>query len=179
MLQRRRARSKVIDGSELNSAMRSKGYLKDGAGNWVKSSSAFRTRLLVEKLQKEKGALTPETVRLRRAIKGAKPRKSSSLEIRFDRLWSSIGGPELTKEHRFHSKRLWRFDRSHLPTKVAIEIHGGVHSGGRHTRGKGFSEDRAKFNTAVAMGWRVFELTPDQLNDTCLRQILALIPAVD
>lgn len=105
--------------------------------------------------------------------------KFSTLERKFDMLWASIGGPPLTAEHRFHSKRKWRFDRAHLPSKLAIEIHGGTHSGGRHTRGYGFQGDRQKINSAQAMGWKVFELTAQMICVTCLRSILALIPEVD
>jgi hypothetical protein len=56
--------------------------------------------------------------------------------------------------------RKWRFDFSWPDKKIAAEIEGGIWSGGRHTRGNGFSEDCAKYNQATLLGWRVFRFTP-------------------
>jgi len=41
---------------------------------------------------------------------------------------------------------------------IAVEIEGGVWTGGRHTRGAGFRQDMEKYNEATAMGWRVFRV---------------------
>lgn len=96
---------------------------------------------------------------------------------RFDDLWRSLGGPALVKEHRFNHDRKWRFDYAHLASKVAIELHGGIYSGGRHTRGRGFANDREKMNAAQADGWRVFELATGQIQPQALLQIMAAIDA--
>lgn len=70
------------------------------------------------------------------------------------------------KEYKFHPKRRWRFDYADPKKKIAIEIHGGIWRGGRHTRGKGFANDREKMNEAIVLGWRVIELcTPEQVKD--------------
>lgn len=69
----------------------------------------------------------------------------------------------LEKEYKFHPKRKWRFDRADTERKIAIEFEGGVYSGGRHTRGKGFEGDCEKYNAATAMGWRVFRYTRKML----------------
>jgi len=69
-------------------------------------------------------------------------------------------------EHRFHPKRKWPFDRADVKRKIAVEFEGGVWIRGRHTRGQGFINDCEKYNTATAMGWRVFRLaTPEQALD--------------
>lgn len=47
--------------------------------------------------------------------------------------------------------------------KIALEVEGGVWTGGRHTSPKGFLGDIEKYNTATLMGWRVFRTTPDDL----------------
>jgi len=45
-----------------------------------------------------------------------------------------------------------------LEWRVAVEVHGGVHAGGRHTRGQGFINDREKMNEAQLLGWIVLEM---------------------
>lgn len=70
---------------------------------------------------------------------------------------------ECVKEFRFHPKRLWRFDYAIPLHKIALEVEGGVWTGGRHTSPKGFLGDMEKYNTATLMGWRVFRTTPDEL----------------
>lgn len=72
-------------------------------------------------------------------------------------------GLRMEMEHRFHPKRRWRFDFADIDLKVAVEVHGGTFSGGRHTRGVGFEKDREKMNTAQLMGWLVIEATSNQV----------------
>jgi hypothetical protein len=73
--------------------------------------------------------------------------------------------PEYQKEFIFHPTRKWRFDYSWVDIKVALEIHGGVFTNGRHTRGKGFSEDKVKMNSAQLLGWIVIEATTEQVKN--------------
>lgn len=73
--------------------------------------------------------------------------------------------PGYVKEHVFHTTRKWRFDYAWLDLKVALEIHGGVFTNGRHTRGKGFSEDKVKMNSAQLLGWIVIEATTAQVKN--------------
>lgn len=70
---------------------------------------------------------------------------------------------DCVKEYRFHPKRKWRFDYALPDHKIAIEVEGGVWSGGRHTSPKGFLGDIEKYNCAALMGWRLFRVTPDTL----------------
>ena len=70
---------------------------------------------------------------------------------------------ECVKEYRFHPVRRWRFDYAIPSHKIALEVEGGVWTGGRHTSPKGFLGDIEKYNTATLMGWRVFRTTPDEL----------------
>ena len=48
---------------------------------------------------------------------------------------------------------------------VAVEVEGGVWTGGRHTRGKGFEADCEKYNAATERGWRVLRVTPKMIAD--------------
>ena len=70
---------------------------------------------------------------------------------------------ECVKEYKFHPKRRWRFDYAIPEHKIALEVEGGVWTGGRHIRAQGFLGDMEKYNTATLMGWRVFRTTPDDL----------------
>lgn len=61
--------------------------------------------------------------------------------------------------------RDWAFDFAWPELKLAVEIEGGIWSGGRHTRGKGFDEDCRKYNSAVKLGWRVYRFTRVSIDD--------------
>ncbi|MCF5912073.1 hypothetical protein [Aeromonas veronii] len=80
-----------------------------------------------------------------------------------------VGFPDPATELVFHPKRKWRLDYAWPTRMIAVEIHGGIHSGGRHTRGKGFVEDRAKMNEARLLGWTVIEATPEHVKSGQLR----------
>ena len=82
---------------------------------------------------------------------------------RFERLLRSVGLPAPVREHRFHPVRRWRFDYAWPGEKVALEVEGGVWTGGRHTRGAGFVADIEKYNAAVLAGWRVVRVVPGKL----------------
>lgn len=78
--------------------------------------------------------------------------------------WLAAAGlPAPVFEYRFHPVRRWRFDVAWPDRMVALEIEGGVFTGGRHTRGKGYSADMEKYNEAAARGWTVLRVRPDQL----------------
>ena len=86
----------------------------------------------------------------------------------------------MVKEHKFHPDRKWRFDRA-WPAKVggiAVEVDGGVHAGGRHTRGRGFEADLEKLNAAVLLGWTVFRFTPQMIQERP-GYVLATLGATD
>jgi len=97
---------------------------------------------------------------------------SDAMVRRFEELWLAAGGPELATEHRFHPERRWRFDYAHLASKTAIEINGGIWSGGRHIRGAGYLRDREKVNTAQMLGWKVFELGTGQVTPANVQAII-------
>ena len=64
------------------------------------------------------------------------------------------------REYQFKEGRKWRIDFA-MPWKwIAIEIEGGIFSGGRHVRGKGFEADCEKYNALAEQGWRLFRFTP-------------------
>lgn len=75
--------------------------------------------------------------------------------------------PAPTPEYHFAAKlgRKWAFDFAYPDARLAIEVDGGVWTGGRHTRGAGWLRDQEKLNTAAAMDWRVMHFTPEQIRD--------------
>lgn len=81
-------------------------------------------------------------------------------------LWcraSRVPEPEL--EFVFASPRKWRFDYAFVPAKLALEIEGGAFIVGRHTRGRGFSNDLVKYAEAAILGWTVLRATPEQITN--------------
>ncbi len=101
--------------------------------------------------------------------------ESDSLRAEFDTLWALMGGPALVEEYRFHPARKWRFDYAAPEAKVAVELNGGVWSGGRHVRGGGYLRDREKINTAQMMGWRVIELGTGAVTPANVEMIIEVI----
>jgi hypothetical protein len=84
-------------------------------------------------------------------------------------------------EYRFAPPRRWRFDIAWPTRRVALEIDGGIWTGGRHTFGAGWLRDAEKLNEAAARGWRVLHCTPQQARKMEVLDILrrALEPGED
>ena len=81
-----------------------------------------------------------------------------------------MGLPPPKLEFTFCKGRKWRFDFVWLYSdfegvkgRVALEVEGGVFSGGRHTRGAGFLKDIEKYNTAQLLGFILLRTTPTGL----------------
>lgn len=89
--------------------------------------------------------------------------KASGYEAAIVAYCRSRGYPEPEPEFRFHPSRKWRLDFAWPEEHLAVEVHGAVWNQGRHTRGKGFTEDREKMNEAALAGWCVLELTTQQI----------------
>ncbi|MFV5589210.1 DUF559 domain-containing protein [Acinetobacter variabilis] len=67
------------------------------------------------------------------------------------------------QEFYFHPDRKWRADFHLIDKKILVEIEGGIWSGGRHTRGKGYIGDMEKYNAAIMMGFQVIRFSTDQV----------------
>ena len=106
------------------------------------------------------------------ATSAGTPTDTSALAAKFEHLWQSWGGPELAKEHRFHPHRRWRLDYYHAPTQTAVELEGGLFSGGRHTRAAGFLGDCEKYNAAAMMGITVLRLGTGQVDHQHVTEII-------
>jgi hypothetical protein len=81
----------------------------------------------------------------------------------FEALCRAYGIAEPVREHVFAAPRKWRFDYAWPSQRVALEVEGGVWTGGRHISATGFLKDIEKYNAAAVRGWRVVRCTPKTL----------------
>lgn len=80
------------------------------------------------------------------------------------------------QEFQFNKDRKWRADFYLVGTKILIEVEGGIWSGGRHTRGKGYLGDMEKYNSATALGYQIYRYSTEQVKSgLAIEQILKLI----
>lgn len=80
------------------------------------------------------------------------------------------------QEYKFHPKRKWRADFLITGTKILIEVEGGIWSGGRHTRGRGYIGDMEKYNSAAMMGFTVLRFSTEQVKaGMAIKQIEQLV----
>ncbi|MDO7481564.1 DUF559 domain-containing protein [Acinetobacter baumannii] len=80
------------------------------------------------------------------------------------------------QEYKFHPTRKWRADFLITGTKILVEVEGGIWSGGRHTRGKGYLGDMEKYNEAAAMGYTVLRFSTEQVKSgLALKKIEQLV----
>lgn len=103
-------------------------------------------------------------------------RKQSSGERLFLFQWraagmESDGIPQPVREYRGIPGRKFAFDFAWPEKMVCLEVDGGIITGGRHVRIKGYMNDCEKQNLAIAAGWRYFRITPYQLKDDPVRWI--------
>lgn len=101
---------------------------------------------------------------------------TSTLEAQFAGLVRMLAPdlPPYVSEHTFAKGRRWRFDAAWTKHRVAVELEGGVWSGGRHTRGSGFEADCSKYNRAALDGWIVLRYTASMLDHdpmTVIKQV--------
>lgn len=75
----------------------------------------------------------------------------------------AAGLPAPVPEHSFEPSRRWRLDLAWPAARLALEVEGGIWTGGRHTRGAGFLADMEKYNRLAVLGWRLLRCTPEQL----------------
>jgi very-short-patch-repair endonuclease len=106
--------------------------------------------------------MTPEQVRA--AMRGAAKRK---LEDKLARKLAEAGLPEPVRQYPFAKAigRRWRFDFCWPERRLAVEVDGGIYSGGRHVRGKGYEADCEKLNSAALQGWMALRVTAHMVSD--------------
>lgn len=86
------------------------------------------------------------------------------------KIYDKLLGGEWWAEWYFYPERKWRFDYAFPELKIAIEIDGGVFTGGRHSGGIGQKKDMEKMNAAAELGWLVFHYIPEEKFSQILRE---------
>jgi hypothetical protein len=89
-------------------------------------------------------------------------------------------GINSVREYKFLHDRRFKFDIAILEHKIAIEFEGGIFKQGRHTRGKGYSNDAKKYNLAVRHQWKLLRYTTEDTKGrnwefTIANEVLTLI----
>jgi hypothetical protein len=102
----------------------------------------------------------------------------SHAEFEFAAMWDELyPNIDLHAEYRFDSKRRYRLDFAHLPSKTGIEIQGAtwVQNTG-HSSGRGIQRDIEKVHLAALHGWQIIPLlSEDASNPEKLKLIADVI----
>lgn len=109
----------------------------------------------------------------RRSVKGQRVQSEGEVTLARDLRALKI---RFEQEYKFHPDRNWRADFLITGTKILIEVEGGIWSGGRHTRGKGFIADMEKYNAAAILGFKVLRFDTQQVKSgLAIKQIENLV----
>jgi hypothetical protein len=87
-------------------------------------------------------------------------------------LFQRVGIPGPITEFKFHPTRLWRFDYAWPDRKLALEVDGGIWTGGRHVSAQGFHKDMEKKNAAAILGWRILYITPKSVGTILMTSLV-------
>ena len=85
---------------------------------------------------------------------GSAPEQALMLQCRL------AGLPTPTPQAALVPGRRFRFDLVFLAERLAVEVDGGLFTGGRHSRGLGAEADMEKAALAIGLGWRVMRVSP-------------------
>lgn len=102
----------------------------------------------------------PRTVRGKSAKLPASPSYNPQTVTAFFATYL-IPKPEF--EWTFSTERKFRFDLAWPDRRVALEVQGGIWTGGAHVRGAALMREWEKLNIAAGLGWRVLFCSPSIL----------------
>ena len=89
-----------------------------------------------------------------------------------DSVFRAFGIPAPEREYRFHPTRKFRIDFAWPSRKLAVEIDGGIWTGGSHSRGSGLLRNYEKRNAMAILGWRLLCYTPQSIDMVQIREAL-------
>ena len=139
---------------------------KHSTGEWTVIDAAPRPPIALSAAERDALGLTGA------GVEAGLEQASNPLAAKFEHLWQTWDGPELTKEYRFHPHRRWRADYALPAAKVLIELEGGIYSGGRHSRAGGYLADCEKYNAASMLGYVVLRLGTGQVDHQHVTEII-------
>ncbi|MGE5619558.1 MAG: hypothetical protein ACM3US_09910 [Sphingomonadaceae bacterium] len=104
---------------------------------------------------------------------------STKLEANFDLLLEADCLPPAVHEYRFDPERDYRVDRAYVSIQVGFELEGGLFGTGPrsncracgrpliggHTSVSGILRDIEKHNRALELGWELYRISPDMIDD--------------
>ncbi len=105
----------------------------------------------------------------------------TDMERKFQAMWEQLGGPQLEFQYRPINGRKFAIDFSHLQTKVAIELEGGIWMTTENGHGKGhahpkrFKSDCVKYNLLTLNGWKLFRLATGMIKPQYIEPIINFI----
>ncbi len=127
------------------------------------------TSISAAEYRKLYGTKTRKKVKRQNKVKGEKVVSEGEAKLASDLKALKIG---FIQEFYFHPERQWRADFHITGTKILVEVEGGIWTGGRHTRGKGFIHDMEKYNAATVLGYQVLRFSTEQVkNGLAVQQI--------
>lgn len=97
-----------------------------------------------------------------KAYRQAQP-KSPGEELFFAQWKAYADLPMPEREVELVAGRDWRCDFVWKEKMLVVEIEGGVFTGGRHVRGKGFTQDVRKYRELEKRGYRVLRFTTEMV----------------
>lgn len=116
----------------------------------------------------------------------------SELETGFARLWEQFGnGMMPVHEVQFHPPRRWKFDfcwpdaandsagMTNSVGGLAVEIHDGQWTGGKHTSGRGLQTMCEKLNQARLDGWVVLQYTTSDMKKRPIQVIEEVVEILE
>lgn len=122
-----------------------------------------KTATLVEDYMRKSGQSLPTKKANRRYLRQKQAEQRTAAERAFVLLCKAHGLPTPISEFHFWHGRQFRFDWL-FDGWLAVEIEGGIYSGGAHTRGKHFESDIEKYNEAAILGYTLLRFTPEQID---------------
>lgn len=104
---------------------------------------------------------------------------STKLEASFDLLLEADGLPPAVHQYGFDPERAYRVDRAYVSIRVGFELEGGLFGEGPksncracgrpliggHTSVSGILRDIEKHNRALELGWELYRISPDMIED--------------
>jgi hypothetical protein len=86
--------------------------------------------------------------------------------------WLTLNKIAFVKEYKFCKERKWKIDYYLPDLNAAIEVEGGVWSGGRHINPKGFLNDIDKYNAITMAQIQLLRIDTDRLNSAYFKGLI-------